>query len=220
WASCTSARSPTPTATCGRRCGWTRPRFPPAEPRPPAAAPRVTPAWRTARHVLRRLAKGRARTDGHGARRTSVWYAAGDESPAAGTAAASCTTVRHGGATAGGRIEGRPAMTILVIGLVVFMALRALPWLRGARASLVGSLGEGPYKGLYSLASAVGLVLIIWGYAVADQVPVYDPPAWGRHLAMLLVLLAFVALAVYLHKGRLRLWLRHPMLIAVALWAT
>ena len=111
-------------------------------------------------------------------------------------------------------------MTILVIGLVVFMALHALPWLRGARASLVGSLGEGPYKGLYSLASAVGLVLIIWGYAVADQVPVYDPPAWGRHLAMLLVLLAFVALAVYLHKGRLRLWLRHPMLTAVALWAT
>jgi hypothetical protein len=36
---------------------------------------------------------------------------------------------------------------------------------------------------------------------------------------MALVLLAMICIAIFLHKGRLKLWLRHPMSIGVALWA-
>jgi uncharacterized membrane protein len=85
-------------------------------------------------------------------------------------------------------------------------------------------MGEKPYKGLFALVSALGLIVIIWGYGVAKDGPagadlVYDPPSWGHHLTMLLVLLAFISLSISFHKGRLKLWLKNPMSIAVALWA-
>ena len=48
----------------------------------------------------------------------------------------------------------------------------------------------------------------------------YEPPVWLRHLALLLMLLSFVALGVYMvPAGRLKPMLKHPMLVAVKLWA-
>ena len=45
------------------------------------------------------------------------------------------------------------------------------------------------------------------------------PPEWTRHVTMLLVLLGFIALAAAFHKGRLKLWLRNPMSVGIALWS-
>ena len=47
---------------------------------------------------------------------------------------------------------------------------------------------------------------------------VYDPPSGGRHVAMLLVLLAVISLMASFHRGRLKR-LRQPMSIGIALWA-
>ena len=52
---------------------------------------------------------------------------------------------------------------------------------RLARHGLVGRIGEGPYKGLYSAVSAIGLVLIVWGFARyrdTAYVQIWAPPAW------------------------------------------
>jgi uncharacterized membrane protein len=38
-------------------------------------------------------------------------------------------------------------VTLLVIGLIVFLGTHAFSMARGSRASLVGRIGEGPYKG-------------------------------------------------------------------------
>ena len=57
-------------------------------------------------------------------------------------------------------------MTLLVLGLALFLGVHTLTTLRPARAGLIGRLGEGPYKGLYSLVSAAGLVLIVVGCLV------------------------------------------------------
>ena len=116
-------------------------------------------------------------------------------------------------------------MNILVIGIALFFLIHLVPLAPGLRASLVESLGERAYKAAFSLVSAVGLVLMIWGYGMAMSglsapAIVYQPPGWARHATMLLVLLAFVCLGAYLHKGRLKVWLRNPMSIAVGLWAT
>src|SRR3712207_2858951 len=98
------------------------------------------------------------------------------------------------------QIEG--IMTLLVLGLVVFLGIHAFSMARGARASVIGRIGEGPYKGLYSLASLAGIVLIAIGYGqyrAAGYIPVWDPPVWIRHLALLLVWIAFVLfVAAYL----------------------
>ena len=109
-------------------------------------------------------------------------------------------------------------MSVLLIGLAVFLGIHVLPMVPGVRDRAVRSLGEGPYKGLFTLVSAAGLVLIVWGKAVADFVPVYDPPSWGRHATMLLVLLAFICLVSFHLKGRIRQILRHPFLTAIILW--
>jgi uncharacterized membrane protein len=111
-------------------------------------------------------------------------------------------------------------MLVLVIGLVGSHAVRivAEDWRRGA----IARIGEGPWKGLYSLVSLVGLVLIVWGYGLARQEPVvlWDPPIWTKHLALALNLVAFVLFALYLlPSGRLKARLGHPMLLSVKVWA-
>lgn len=114
-------------------------------------------------------------------------------------------------------------MTILIAGLIVFLGVHSLRIFAGDwRAATVARLGVGPYKGLYSLASAVGLVLIIWGYGQARTAPVvlWNPPLWTRHLSALLMLFAFVLLvAAYVPRNRIKAAVKHPMVIGVKVWA-
>ena len=114
-------------------------------------------------------------------------------------------------------------MTLLIAGLIVFLGIHTLTTLRAPRAALIGGLGEGPYKGLYSLVSAVGLVLIVWGFGVYRNTAyrqLWDPPPWLHPVALLLMWPAFVALAAaYSPLGRIKATLRHPMLVGVKTWA-
>lgn len=113
-------------------------------------------------------------------------------------------------------------MTVLVLGLLLFLGTHSISifghrW-RDATAARIGEL---PWKGLYSLASLAGLVLIVVGYGLARQEPVvlYLPPAWLRHVGLLLLLFVFpLLLAAYL-PGHIKRKLKHPMLIAVKTWA-
>ncbi len=114
-------------------------------------------------------------------------------------------------------------MTWLVAGLIVFLGVHAFSMLRGAREYLVAGLGgELAYKGIYALLALVGLVLIVIGFAEYRQggmVPVWNPPAWGRHIAMLAMLVSFVFLVAAYVPTHIRSALKHPMTIAVILWA-
>lgn len=114
-------------------------------------------------------------------------------------------------------------MTLLLIGIAIFLGIHLFRYFP-ARDELLRSLGDGPYRGLFSVVSAAGLGLMIWGLWSVRDAPeaaamLYEPAPWTRHAAMLLVLLGFISLAVSFHKGRLRLWLRNPMSIGIALWA-
>jgi uncharacterized membrane protein len=113
-------------------------------------------------------------------------------------------------------------MAWLVLGLVLFLGVHSVSIVSPAgRNRLARQLGEGPYKGLYSLASFAGLALIVWGYGLAREAPVllYSLPAGFRHLAALLMLPVFVLLLAAYLPGRIRTATRHPMLVAVKLWA-
>jgi uncharacterized membrane protein len=114
-------------------------------------------------------------------------------------------------------------MLLFVVGLILFLGLHSVSiaapqW----RAATVARMGERPWKGLYSIASAVGLALLIVGYAVARREPIvlYTPPTGLRHLALLLMVPVFpLLLAAYL-PGRISAAAKHPMLLAVKFWAT
>jgi uncharacterized membrane protein len=115
-------------------------------------------------------------------------------------------------------------MTVLIIGLALFIAIHLLTTLRATRAMVIGRIGEGPYKGLYSLVAAVGLVMIVVGfdrYRSAGYIPVWDPPFALLHpVALVLLWFALVALAAtYAPPSRIKSLLRHPMLVAVKIWA-
>ncbi len=114
-------------------------------------------------------------------------------------------------------------MIILLLGLVLFLGVHSVSIAApGWRAAQIARRGEGAWKGLYSIAAAIGLALLIVGYGLARREPVvlYTPPAGLRHLALLLMLPVFPLLFAAYLPGRLRSLARHPMLLAVKLWAT
>ena len=113
-------------------------------------------------------------------------------------------------------------MVWLVLGLVLFLGVHSVAIVSpSGRDRLVRQWGEVRWKGLYSLASALGLVLIVVGYGLAREAPVllYTLPTGFRHLAALLMVPAFVLLLAAYLPGRIQRAARHPMLLAVKLWA-
>lgn len=116
-------------------------------------------------------------------------------------------------------------MSLLLIGIVIFAGVHLLAMLLpGARNQLQERVGEGPYKGLFSLVSVIGLGLMIYGFyttrgTLEPDDYFYTPAPWTRHAAMGLVLLAFIFVGASHGKGYLRLWLKQPMSIGIGLWA-
>lgn len=113
-------------------------------------------------------------------------------------------------------------MTTLIVGLILFLGVHSLSIANEPlRNRLNASMGEGAFKGLYSAVSLVGLILIVWGYGAArmDPMVIYVPPAWLKHVAFLLLLPVFPLLFATYLPGKIKAKLKHPMLVAVKLWA-
>lgn len=115
------------------------------------------------------------------------------------------------------------AMLVFVVGLLLFLGIHSVSIFAPAwRAGTVARMGEMPWKGIYSVVSAVALVLLIVGYGLARRSPVvlYTPPAGLGHLALLVMLPVFPLLFAAYLPGRLKSAAKHPMLLAVKFWAT
>ena len=116
------------------------------------------------------------------------------------------------------------AMGILILGLVLFIGIHTVTTLRPTRAAIIGRIGEGPYKGLYSVVALAGLLLIVWGFSLyrgAGYIQVWHPPwALFHPISLALLWFALVALAAaYAPASRIKSILRHPMLVGVKAWA-
>jgi len=106
------------------------------------------------------------------------------------------------------------------------------------RDGLVARLGEGPYRGMFALASLLGLVWMAYAYRHAPALPTWGLVLGFRPAAYLLVLIAFIFVVIGLAtpsptqvgkestltrgpdiaRGMVRIT-RHPFLWGVALWA-
>lgn len=114
-------------------------------------------------------------------------------------------------------------MPVLILGLLVFLGVHSLrifadDW----RSQQLVRLGAKRWKGLYALVSAIGFVLICWGFGLARQhpVPLYAPPSSLRHLNALFTLVAFVLFfAARVPRNHFKAKLHHPQLLAVQVWA-
>ncbi len=116
-------------------------------------------------------------------------------------------------------------MGYLIAGIVVFGGVHLFSMLLpGQRDVLKARMGEGPYKGIYSLVSLAGLAMMIWGFWSLNSDPatssvVYEPAPWARHVTMLLVLLGFISISGFHGTGYLKRWLRNPFSIGIVLWS-
>lgn len=114
-------------------------------------------------------------------------------------------------------------MTLLVLGLIVFLSAHSLRILaEDWRGAQIAKLGLGAYKGIYSVVSVLGFVLIVIGYGQARAAPLvlWDPPLWTRHVTALLMLFTFVLLvAAYVPGNRIKAMVAHPMILGVKIWA-
>lgn len=113
-------------------------------------------------------------------------------------------------------------LLVMIAGLAVFLGTHTLTTQRGLRARLIASTGEGTYKILYSLVSAVGLALIVWGfsrYRATGWIDVWQPPVAMKHITVALMLPAVILVVASYIRGRIYARLKHPMLAGVKLWA-
>jgi uncharacterized membrane protein len=110
-------------------------------------------------------------------------------------------------------------MTLLVLGILLFALVHFIPSLTpSVKRDAVMRLGEGGYKGVFSLLLLASFAMIIIGWRSAHPTHLYVPPSVLHKVAFGLMFSAFLLLAVSSRKSRLRLVIRHPQLTGVALW--
>lgn len=114
-------------------------------------------------------------------------------------------------------------MRYLILGLIIFLGTHSVRiFAEDWRTRAIARIGPLPWKGVYSLVSIAGFVLLVWGYGQARLTSgvLYDPPLYMRHVASLLMLISFVLVAAaYVPGNHLKAALGHPMVAGVKLWA-
>lgn len=112
------------------------------------------------------------------------------------------------------------SMNLLVAGLVLFIGIHLVPTAPTLRTTIASRIGEGPYKGLFSLVSATGLTLIVIGWP-GTHVPIhlFSPVAGADAMSPYLVTVAVVLFAAANLRTHIRARLRHPQLIGLLLWS-
>lgn len=114
-------------------------------------------------------------------------------------------------------------MTYLILGILIFFGTHLFTTFRSREPGkdLKTRMGAGPYMGLYSLAALVGFVLMVWGFGASRGAGGPGTPPIGlRHVTLALMPFALIALAAaYTPTGHIKKMLKHPMLVAVKIWA-
>jgi uncharacterized membrane protein len=109
-----------------------------------------------------------------------------------------------------------------ILGLVIFLGPHVFVSMRNERAAFISKIGQGPYRGLFSLVSIVGIALICYGFAsyrAAGLIPVWYPPPWTRQIVVALMWPASIMVAAAYIPGNIKRVLKHPMLAGVKTWA-
>ena len=113
-------------------------------------------------------------------------------------------------------------LAVEILGLILFLGAHVFVSRRGEREALISRIGAGPYLGLFTLVSIVGLLLIGFGFAryrAEGLIPVWYPPAWTRQIVVALMWPAAICWCATYFPGDIKRVLKHPMLVSVKLWA-
>ena len=106
-------------------------------------------------------------------------------------------------------------MILLVLGLALWWAAHLFKRLAPGPRQAIGETG----KIVAAVAVVASVVLMVIGYRGAEVVPLWEPPAFLRHVNNLLMLLAFYLYAASGMKTRITAVIRHPQLTGFKTWA-
>jgi uncharacterized membrane protein len=126
---------------------------------------------------------------------------------------------------------------------MALLTLAALLWIglhigvAGTRLRdvLVRGIGDGPFRGLFSVVSIAGLGFLVWAWRMAPTEPLWQTPAWLRWPFAALMLVAFLLFVASVTRPNptmvgparvasqpprgIQRVTRHPMLWSFAIWA-
>ena len=111
-------------------------------------------------------------------------------------------------------------MTLLIIGVSLFVLIHLVPSVVPVRTALFEGLGEKAYKGVYSLIALAGLGLMIYGKAYTEFIPVWNPPFWSRYVAWVAMIPALILIVGANVPCNIKRFTPHPMMWSVLIWST
>ncbi len=109
-------------------------------------------------------------------------------------------------------------MDLLILGIIIFFTIHLVP-ISPLKNILINLLGENKYKGLVSLIALVGLLIIIYGYSIADFYLIWEPLSYSREIALVLMPISIVLLASANMQTNIKRFIKHPMLIGILIWS-
>jgi len=107
----------------------------------------------------------------------------------------------------------------MILGLAIFFAMHLLPRVPAVRSPLFSTLGENAYKGIFSLISLAGLVLVAIGKGRAEFVPVWEPATWSYVVTNVCMMAALYCLIAFRMPSNLKRFTAHPMLWGITFWS-
>ena len=114
-------------------------------------------------------------------------------------------------------------MALFLFGLFIFLASHSCRiFAESWRNQIIDQIGEVKWKGLYTIISLIGLIIMVVGYGQArqDTLVLWQPNAFLIYIALVLNLIAFIFLAGSSPSNNaIRLKLKHPMILGVKVWA-
>lgn len=114
-------------------------------------------------------------------------------------------------------------MALFLIGLIIFLGSHSCRiFAESWRNQMIDRIGEVKWKGLYTITSLIGFVIMVIGYGQARQstVVLWQPNSFLIYIALVLNLIAFIFLAGSSPSNNaIRLKLKHPMILGVKVWA-
>jgi uncharacterized membrane protein len=107
-----------------------------------------------------------------------------------------------------------------MIGVVLWSAIHFLPTLgAGFRDRVIGKMGNGKYRGIFSLIVIASLAMMVLGWRSTPELLVYQLPIWTRPVGLLLMIFAFVLFGAAHHSTAIKRFVRHPQLVSLVVWS-
>ena len=72
-------------------------------------------------------------------------------------------------------------MIILALGVLLTSLMHLVAAVPPLKVRIKDAVGEKAYGPVFGGASIIGVLIIVLGWRMSGFVPVYEPPAWGRH---------------------------------------